>query len=605
MHRPPHPASSRPDASKLSSVHSKLRRVKKPGWNDTQHDLDDYRPSAQELLEKKLRLMSKEQLMRLAGIPPPPPATQQRVTAKEHGNAETDAGSSGEDKENVEPVKFPARPPKPAKPTATAATSFTNSASQSSSAVGRASVLPVNTAAPVAANESGDTTAVPVPPAQQAAASLGYRSVLQTAALLSPVLERSIEVELDAEARTDTHTQPPADVEQQQHANEAETQHLVARIDSLTAASPARSQLPGRLPLVVTPDKRAELVVQDVAARMQQLANTPTQLPTFSPTALPPLTSAHINPLPFLAAATAPSTPSIHHRLFLLLKQVASHLESLSNRPSTEAAERASMLRQLEAKDRRIEQLQSKVQSLESGVVLVQKQLLAMQRGYDEQLASMVNALTRLEHRSAPAAAVDVEASQLPTTRLDGDGKQRTFGVPPPFVSSQLPATDQQPQQRASPASRRHRTSPAAALLLTPPRSPFVSSPMRSASSASFLASPSPPRAGRSPRRIIARWDEVSNLHHRLQAAAANETQHSQPDQLTARNTHRDQSTVSAEQPATNRVYQHSTTTELSTSTSFISSAVPVASLSESTQRSDLRSAGWPQHTTGWTVHMR
>ena len=108
MHRPAH---ARPDLTKLSGVHRKLRRVRKPGWNGTQHDLTEYKPSAQELLEKKLRLMSKEQLMRLAGITPP--AVQQTMVSQS-SDAEAGLSNSGEDKENTRPetISVAARPSK-------------------------------------------------------------------------------------------------------------------------------------------------------------------------------------------------------------------------------------------------------------------------------------------------------------------------------------------------------------------------------------------------------------------------------------------------------------------------------------------------------------
>ena len=590
--------------------------MKKPGWNSTQHDLDEYKPTAQELLEKKLRLMSKEQLMRLAGIAPPT-ADAQQPAASQQSSREALAGSGDvHDKENARPeaTATAAHPPKPAKPTSatTAHSAILSALSASSTSAGRVSVQPVVTAAPIVTNGAADTTNAAAVPAQPAHTALvGYRSVLRAAALLSPVLERSIEVELDAEAHADTPTQPLNSVEQQQQADEAETQQLIARIDTLTATatSSPRPLAAASLPLDRTPDKRAQLIMQDVAARMQQLADTPPQLPTFTPPSLPPLTPPQLDllanaaVLPVVAAATAPSTPSIHHRLFLLLKQVASHLESLSSRQSTDAAERASLVRQLEAKDREVVQLQGKVHALEGGLMLVQKQLLAMQRGYDEQLASMMNALTRLEQRRAPAATGDRdETVQLPA-QADSDGKKGTFAVPPPFVSSQPRATDQPFQQLVSPSSRRPSAARRAAAMLTPPRSPFISSPMRPASSASFLASPSPPRAGRSPHRIIARWDEVSNLEDRLQAAAAANT--SQPYQPSTSAASRREMTAEMAEEEAREGGDEQVMPDLSSSTSSTFSAVLAPSLLETAKRSGRRSAGWPQHTAGWTVHMR
>ena len=412
--------------------------------------------------------------------------------------------------------------------------------------------------------------------------------------MLSPVLERSIELELDAEAHADKINQSSAPIEEQLQADDAETQQLIARIDTLTTASPARL-LTATLSPTLTPARRAQLVVQEVAAKMQQLADTPPQLPTFSPPPLPPLTPPHFDLLP---AAMPPSTPSIHHRLFLLLKQVASHLESLSSRQSVDATERASLLRQLDAKERDIVQLQAKVQGLEGGVMLVQKQLLAMQRGYDEQLAGVMDALARLEQKDALATAHNTAATR-PPEQQDGDGKKRTFAVPPPFVSSQARTTGGPSHPLVSP-SRRHRAAPAAAMLLTPPRSPFTSSPMRPASSASFLASPTPPRTGRSPRRIIARWDEISNLEHRLQAAAATSTHNNQPDQ---RDTHAVESEAVTEAAAGEDEQGKLALSSANSSSTF--SAVVVPLLPVSTKRTSRRSPGWPQHTDGWTVHMR
>ena len=601
MHRPS--PTSRPDPTKLSGVHRKVRRVKKPGWNDTQHDLDEYKSSPQELLEKKLRMMSKEQLMRLAGIAPETTVTQQSVTGH-HSNAEAGSSSSGEDKENMRPESADGavRPSKPTKPASPAVTHTVLPASHPPTAShGRVSVQPAVTAAPIVASEAQTTVQAPAPP-PQLAPPLSYRTVLRSAALLSPVLERSIEVELDAEAHADTSIQSsPAGTEQRQQADDAETQQLIARIDTLTTASPPRPQAATQPPLKLTPAKRMQVTVQEVAARMQQLADTPPQLPTFSPPPLPPLTPPHIHPLP--SPATTPSTPSIHHRLFLLLKQVAAHLESLSSRQSTDAAERSSLVRQLEAKDREVVQLQAKVQALEGGVMLVQRQLLAMQRGYDEQLAGMVTALARLEQRQAPAAAEDVDAPE-PPIRGDGESTKRTFAVPPPFVSSQM-RIDQPSRQLVSPLSRRHRDTQAAAALLTPPRSPFASSSMRPSSSASFLASPTPPRAGRSPRRIIARWDEVSNLEQRLQAAVApNNTQTNQSNHHATHSANNER-TMAAEYEEGTSHQDELTGPDLSASASSTFSPVSAESLPTSAKRSGRRSAGWPQQTSGWTVHMR
>ena len=600
MHRPPHPQSTRPDPTKLSGVHRKLRRAKKPGWNDTQHDLNEYRASAQELLEKKLRLMSKEQLMRLAGLTPP---LTQRAVSSQQGNIEgMEVGieeSSGEDKENARPESSAvntARPIKlhPAKPAATTATPSALTAARPSSAAVQVSVQPVVTAAPRVTNGSPDATPSTTPPAQPTT-SLGYRTVLRAEAALSPVLEGSIEVELDAEAHADTLSQPPAARVQQQEADDSETQQLIARIDSLTAASPAATQPP----IELTPDKRAQLVVQEVAARMRQLADTPPQLPSsFSPPPLPPLTPPHLTLPPH--TAIEPSTPSIHHRLFLLLKQVASHLETLTTRQSLDATERTSLVQQLDEKSRLIVQLQSRVQSLEGGVMLVQRQLLAVQRGYDEQLAGMMSSLARLEQRQAPAAAADEADTTQPTVRTDSDGKQGTFAVPPPFVSSQVRSTNELSQQQlVSPSSRRHRAVPTTAMLHTPPRSPFTFSPIkRPASSASFLASPTPPRTGRSPRRIIARWDELSNLEHRLQAASNTANPPAdQPYQHTALGGHSERG-VEAVEAVVGRTDEQHAMAGLSSSSSSSSSSV-------SAKLSGRRSAGWPQHSAGWTVHMR
>ena len=615
MHRVGPPPLGRPDPTKLSGVHRKVRRVKKPSWNDAQHDLTEYKPSAQELLEKKLRLMSKEQLMRLAGITPPSPPTQQLAAASQHSNEETHVGDSSADKENVKPESAsaavrPLKLSKPAAPSASSASYLTTAPSvtpaplASSIAVSRERMQSVVTAAPAVVTAPTETTHHLAPLGQRAA--LGYHTELRAGALLSPVLERSIEGELDAESLSQLHWQPPLDALQQQHTDDVETQQLIARIDHLTAASPERPLTSLQPTTTHTPDRRAQPALHDVAATMQQLANTPPQLPNYTPLSpLPPLhpaTPPHLyHTSPASAALAPPSTPSIHHRLFLLLKQVASHLESLSSRQSTDATERAGLVRQLEDREREIGQLQAKVQGLEGGLVLVQRQLLAMQRNYDEQLSSMVDALTQLEQRQ-PAVDVAHQVDAIePAADVDGDSKKRTFAVPPPFVSSQT-RTSSSPLQHVSLANHSHRAAASSATLLTPMRLPFVTSPARPASSASFLASPSPPRAGRSPRRTVARWDEVSNLEQRLHIAAAH---HTHPNYHTPRgdnsNNHTQATIVEERSAGVNE--DAVTMIDLSASSSSTFSSLPVPSLPVPTKRSGRRSAGWPQHTAGWTVH--
>ena len=560
MHRPS--SSLRPSAP----PRSRPRKSSKPSWNDSQHDAEEYRSSAQQLIEKKLRLMSKEQLCKIAGIPTPQPPQRRPVNTDAHSHQPPQADKENitrptlqaQQKEQLKPVRLaaaaaaagPASAPPPLGPHVSQPNVPASSRSEQR---GRVVVLPVTTPSP-----SPPASAMTAGP--PAASSLSFKPWSRNA-LLSPVLERSLEMgddDEEEEEESNNRTQPPP-------------------------PSPSGS------PLSLTPDKRAQRVLEEVRERLKQLSGEPA--PAASAAAV-----AEDEPAGTAATSDSPQ----QRRLHAALRQVAAHVDELTIRRAEEEAERCSLRQQLTAAHERIRLLETvstqhrspritalhcpslspltpplcccqSVSLLESSQSELQGSLLRLQSSSEQQLASVIHSLTRLERRSAeppprspnsrapaaPAAAAAAAAAAAPS-----------FPLPPPFVSSQLAASPPSP-----PTPRQHPAIPSASSGSAP-----LTANRRAAAEEeeAALSSPSPARSGRSPRRIVLRYEEVSRVEQSVIEMEADDGQ--EDDGGDEQQSEQQRSLLETPTPA-----------------------APPADA----QPAARRRAGWPRSSAGWTVQLR
>ena len=250
-----------------------------------------------------------------------------------------------------------------------------------------------------------------------------YKAWLKPGALLSPVLERSLELEMEAEeedAREAEEEAKRAEEEDESPRKREDPGHedlidklLNTRVSpSTTLHPPNPPHPPTSLPpsTLSTPEQRAQRVLDDVRAVLR------------------PQTSPLDSLSPPTSEAAMPA--SMQERLFALLRQVTRHLDQLTQKGERDEVERAELTQRMLKAEERVEQLQGQVAALESAHHSTVQQVLAAQREVDLR----VDRLLRQQQSPSQVTVMEVQPAVVQAmTRVTP-----SFPLPPPFVSAQL-----------------------------------------------------------------------------------------------------------------------------------------------------------------------
>ena len=580
MHRAP-PSNSRSSTS--FQPHSTTRRhalsARKPGWVDTQHDLNEYKPTTQELIEKRLRLMSKQQLMKIAGIdpPPPPPPSRPRV----RGLAFTTITS---DKENPPHPNIPVTShPPPVRKRLLAPTSTPAPRADSKSADGgqhsgeRVVVQPVITPAPHSS------------PARGGGGEGSYRAWLKEGAILSPVLERSLEVELEAEEEERREAEEAARQEVEEKDDDSIIDRLMrTHVSPINHLHPPTHSPSPPTPLTAmetdTAESRQQGGLEKVNSHETPLTAQPTHQRIHQTTS--PSTGPFDQLLPsnlFGSPASGSPRPKtsrgealpegMQDRLFSLLRQVTRHLDDLTRRQADDETQRLDLSTQLQTALDRIEQLEEQVTSLASAHRTVEGQR-SVQGEYERRLNGVTldgGSVRRWGGSQLSASGVTVIEVVSPSTASAGQpAPVPSYPLPPPFISAQL-------HQHAITA----------------------------------VSSPSPPRASRSPYRRRASPKVESEEERQTQRRRAHRGDIDmvvEEDRKAEEEKENEEDTDGDEPPRPRSVAPRAALPLPRLSSSDVHAAeeqLPGRGALTSPPSSGRRSGGGPRPAAGWTVHMR